>query len=261
MFGFESSVIAEYWPLFVHGAWTTVQVTIICVCLGMCLGTLLGMGRLAQARYNPLKGFLHYCVRWPITVYVSFFRGTPLFVQIFLMYFAVLPVFIHPVDGLLISGQLARDIRSNYGAMLAGVCAITLNSGAYMCEIFRAGIQSLDKGQMEGGQAIGMSYLQIMLHVIIPQAFRNLIPQIGNTYVSAIKDTSVLNVIAVTELYFTARTVTGTYYKFFETYCIVSVIYFVCTFVISRLLKLLEKFMAGSSNYELITESEEEVSK
>ena len=66
MFGFESSVIAEYWPLFVHGAWTTVQVTIICVCLGMCLGTLLGMGRLAQARYNPLKGFLHYCVRWPI---------------------------------------------------------------------------------------------------------------------------------------------------------------------------------------------------
>ena len=149
MFGFESSVIAEYWPLFVHGAWTTVQVTIICVCLGMCLGTLLGMGRLAQARYNPLKGFLHYCVRWPITVYVSFFRGTPLFVQIFLMYFAVLPVFIHPVDGLLISGQLARDIRSNYGAMLAGVCAITLNSGAYMCEIFRAGIQSLDKGQMK----------------------------------------------------------------------------------------------------------------
>ena len=142
MFGFESSVIAEYWPLFVHGAWTTVQVTIICVCLGMCRGTLLGMGRLAQARYNPLKGFLQYCVRWPITVYVSFFRGTPLFVQIFLMYFAVLPVFIHPVDGLLISGQLARDIRSNYGAMLAGVCAITLNSGAYMCEIFRAGSRS-----------------------------------------------------------------------------------------------------------------------
>ena len=132
---------------------------------------------------------------------------------------------------------------------------------AYFSESVRGAIGGIDKGQMEGGQAIGMSYLQIMLHVIIPQAFRNLIPQIGNTYVSAIKDTSVLNVIAVTELYFTARTVTGTYYKFFETYCIVSVIYFVCTFVISRLLKLLEKFMAGSSNYELITESEEEVSK
>ena len=177
MFGFESSVIAEYWPLFVHGAWTTVQVTIICVCLGMCLGTLLGMGRLAQARYNPLKGFLHYCVRWPITVYVSFFRGTPLFVQIFLMYFAVLPVFIHPVDGLLISGQLARDIRSNYGAMLAGVCAITLNSGAYMCEIFRAGIQSLDKGQMEAARSLGMSYMQAMRTIILPQAFRRMLPE------------------------------------------------------------------------------------
>lgn len=139
--------------------------------------------------------------------------------------------------------------------------ALSLHIGAYFSESVRGAIGGIDKGQMEGGQAIGMSYLQIMLHVIIPQAFRNLIPQIGNTYVSAIKDTSVLNVIAVTELYFTARTVTGTYYKFFETYCIVSVIYFVCTFVISRLLKLLEKFMAGSSNYELITESEEEVSK
>lgn len=181
MFGFESSVIAEYWPLFVHGAWTTVQVTIICVCLGMCLGTLLGMGRLAQARYNPLKGFLQYCVRWPITVYVSFFRGTPLFVQIFLMYFAVLPVFIHPVDGLLISGQLARDIRSNYGAMLAGVCAITLNSGAYMCEIFRAGIQSLDKGQMEAARSLGMSYMQAMRTIILPQAFRRMLPALGTT--------------------------------------------------------------------------------
>lgn len=143
----------------------------------------------------------------------------------------------------------------------AGILALSLHIGAYFSESVRGAIGGIDKGQMEGGQAIGMSYLQIMLHVIIPQAFRNLIPQIGNTYVSAIKDTSVLNVIAVTELYFTARTVTGTYYKFFETYCIVSVIYFVCTFVISRLLKLLEKFMAGSSNYELITESEEEVSK
>ena len=157
----------------------------------MCLGTLLGMGRLAQARYNPLKGFLQYCVRWPITVYVSFFRGTPLFVQIFLMYFAVLPVFIHPVDGLLISGQLARDIRSNYGAMLAGVCAITLNSGAYMCEIFRAGIQSLDKGQMEAARSLGMSYMQAMRTIILPQAFRGSVAPLGNTLIALLKNSTV----------------------------------------------------------------------
>ena len=171
-------------------------------------------------------------------------RGTPLMVQATVIYYGTMSIW-------------GLDIPS----FSAGILALSLHIGAYFSESVRGAIGGIDKGQMEGGQAIGMSYLQIMLHVIIPQAFRNLIPQIVNTYVSAIKDTSVLNVIAVTELYFTARTVTGTYYKFFETYCIVSLIYFVCTFVISRLLKLLEKFMAGSSNYELITESEEEVSK
>ena len=102
-----------------------------------------------------------------------------------------------------------------------------------------------------------MSYIQIMFHVIIPQALRNLIPQIGNTFVSAIKDTSVLNVISVTELYFIARTVSGTYYKFFETYCIICVIYLILTFVTSRLVRLIEKLMAGSRNYELVLEEEE----
>ena len=86
MFGFRSDVIIEYWPLFVNGAFMTVKITVICVLLGMILGTLLGMGRLASARHEPLKGLLHYGVRWPVAVYVSFFRGTPLFVQLFLMH-------------------------------------------------------------------------------------------------------------------------------------------------------------------------------
>ena len=103
-----------------------------------------------------------------------------------------------------------------------------------------------------------MSYFQTMIHVIIPQAFRNLIPQIGNTFVSAIKDTSVLNVISVTELYFIARTVSGTYYKFFETYSIICLIYLVLTFVTSRLLRLLENRMAGARDYELVLETGDE---
>ena len=94
-----------------------------------------------------------------MTVYVSFFRGTPLFVQILLMQFAILPFFIHPTEGLLISGDLAREIRSTYGAMLAGIVAITLNAGAYLSEVFRAGIQSLDKGQMEAARSVGMTEL------------------------------------------------------------------------------------------------------
>ena len=119
MLGFRSDIIEEYWPLFMSGAFMTIKITVICVTLGILLGMLLGMGRLASSRTPTLNGMLHYGVRWPIAVWVSFFRGTPLFVQIFLMHFAVMPLFIHPVDGLLISGDLAREIRSQHGVMLS----------------------------------------------------------------------------------------------------------------------------------------------
>ena len=213
----------------------TLQLATIGTVLGCVLGFVVGMVRSVDIdkHSSVVSQTILRILKAIIAVYVEVIRGTPLMVQATVIYYGTMSIW-------------GLDIPS----FSAGILALSLHIGAYFSESVRGAI---------GG--IGMSYLQIMLHVIIPQAFRNLIPQIGNTYVSAIKDTSVLNVIAVTELYFTARTVTGTYYKFFETYCIVSVIYFVCTFVISRLLKLLEKFMAGSSTYELITESEEEVSK
>ena len=119
----------------------TVKLTLACVICGVFLGMILGMARMAQARHQPLKALLYFGVRWPVTIGVSFFRGTPLFVQIFLMYFAVLPVFVHPVDGLLVSGELARDLRSNYGALIAGFLAISLNAGAYMSEVFSRSIR------------------------------------------------------------------------------------------------------------------------
>ena len=158
MFGFRFEVLAEYWPLFVEGVTMTVELTVGCVLCGVVLGMILGMARTASARHEPWKDILYYGVRWPVTIWVSFFRGTPLFVQIFLMYFAVLPIFIHPVDGLIISGPLARELRSNYGAFMAGFLAISLNAGAYMSEVFRAGIQSIDKGQREAARSVGMNY-------------------------------------------------------------------------------------------------------
>ena len=168
MGGFRLDVLAEYWPLFVEGAEITIELTVGCVFFGVILGMILGMARMASARHDPWKTILYYGVRWPVTIWVSFFRGTPLFVQIFLMYFAVLPIFIHPVDGLIIDGALARELRSNYGAFIAGFCAITLNAGAYMSEVFRAGIQSLDKGQTEAARSIGMTWWQTMRHIIMP---------------------------------------------------------------------------------------------
>ena len=241
MFGFRSDVIIEYWPLFVNGAFMTVKITVICVLLGMILGTLLGMGRLASARHEPLKGLLHYGVRWPVAVYVSFFRGTPLFVQIFLMHFAVLPLFIHPVDGLLIDGPLARGIRANYGAVLAGICAITLNSGAYMCEIFRAGIQSLDKGQMESARSLGMSYWQAMRHIILPQAFRRMLPALGNNAIAILKDSSLVSAIGLAELAYAARTVAGASARYWEPYITISIIYWVMTLLLACGIRKLEK--------------------
>ena len=241
MSAFRFDVLGEYMPLFMEGLGMTVQLTISSVVCGVMLGMLLGMARMAEARHNPWKNILYYGVRWPVTIWVSFFRGTPLFVQIFLMYFAVLPIFVHPVDVLLIDGQLASELRANYGAVLAGICAITLNSGAYMCEIFRAGIQSLDKGQMESARSLGMSYWQAMRHIILPQAFRRMLPALGNNAIAILKDSSLVSAIGLTELAYAARTVAGASARYWEPYLTISVMYWVMTLGLAWLIRILEQ--------------------
>lgn len=243
MSGFRFDVLLEYWPLFVEGLQTTLELTVSCVICGVMLGMLLGMARMASARHEPLKSVLHYGVSWPVKIWVSFFRGTPLFVQIFLMYFAVLPVFVHPVDGLIIDGALAREIRTNYGAMLAGFLAISLNAGAYMSEVFRAGIQSLDKGQDEAARSIGMSYWQSMRHIIMPQAFRRMLPALGNNAIAILKDSSLVSAIGLTELAYAARTVAGASARYWEPYLTISLIYWVLTLGFAYVISQLEKHM------------------
>ena len=241
MSGFRLDVLAEYWPLFVEGAAMTIKLTVACVVCGVMLGMLLGMARMAQARHQPLKALLYFGVRWPVTIWVSFFRGTPLFVQIFLMYFAVLPIFIHPVDGLIISGSLARELRGSYGALIAGFLAISLNAGAYMSEVFRAGIQSLDKGQSEAARSVGMSYWQCMRHIILPQAFRRMLPALGNNAIAILKDSSLVSAIGLTELAYAARTVAGASARYWEPYLTISIMYWVMTLGLAWLIRLLEQ--------------------
>ena len=241
MSAFRFDVLGEYMPLFMEGLGMTVQLTISSVICGVMLGMLLGMARMAEARHNPWKNILYYGVRWPVTIWVSFFRGTPLFVQIFLMYFAVLPIFVHPVDGLLIDGQLARDIRGDYGAFLAGFVAISLNAGAYMSEVFRAGIQSLDKGQSEAARSVGMSWWQCMRHIIMPQAFRRMLPALGNNAIAILKDSSLVSAIGLTELAYAARTVAGASARYWEPYLTISVMYWVMTLGLAWLIRVLEK--------------------
>lgn len=226
---FRADIISQYAALFWQGLQMTILVTAICIVLGTALGLALGMARVAESRRSPARQLCKYALRWPASVYVSFFRGTPLFVQILLIHFAVLPLFINPADGLIISGETARDIKQNYGAFLSGIVALTLNSGAYISEIFRAGIQSIDKGQVEASRSLGLSFARTMYHIILPQAFRRMLPPLGNNAIALLKDSSLVSAIGLAELAYAARTVAGAYSRYWEPYLTISLMYWVLT--------------------------------
>jgi putative lysine transport system permease protein len=133
----------------------------------------------------------------------------------------------------------------------AGIFIVSINTGAYMTEIVRGGIISVDKGQFEGAYSVGMTHSQAMFHVIIPQVMRNILPSVSNEFVINIKDTSVLNVIGVMELFYQATKIVTMNFKTFQTYVIVCVIYFIATYSITRLLRLFEKKLAGSNSYTI----------
>jgi polar amino acid transport system permease protein len=237
---FRADIIAEYAPLFWRGLLMTIAVTLICIVQGTALGLAIGLARVAHARHAPARQICSYLLRWPSTVYVSFFRGTPLFVQILLIHFAVLPLFINPADGLLISGETARSLKQNYGAFLSGVVALTLNAGAYISEIFRAGIQSIDRGQVEASRSLGMSFRRTMQHVVLPQAFRRMLPPLGNNAISLLKDSSLVSAIGLAELAYAARTVAGAYSRYWEPYLTISLMYWVLTLGLAYAVKKLE---------------------
>ena len=237
---FRADIIAEYALLFWRGLQMTITVTLICIVQGTGLGLAIGMARLAHTRHAPASLVCKYLLRWPSTVYVSFFRGTPLFVQILLMHFAVLPLLVNPSDGLLISGEAARSLKQNYGAFLSGVMALTLNAGAYISEIFRAGFQSIDRGQVEASRSLGLTHARTMYHVVLPQAFRRMLPPLGNNAISLLKDSSLISAIGLAEMAYAARTVAGAYSRYWEPYLTISLMYWVLTLGLAYLVKKLE---------------------
>ncbi len=237
---FRADIIAEYGVMFWRGLQMTILVTVVCIVQGTALGLAIGLARLADARHAPARQICRYLLRWPSTVYVSFFRGTPLFVQILLIHFAVLPVFVNPADGLLISGETARSLKQNYGAFISGVMALTLNAGAYISEIFRAGIQSIDRGQIEASRSLGLSFARTMYHIILPQAFRRMLPPLGNNAIALLKASSLISAIGLAELAYTARTVAGAYSRYWEPYLSISFMYWILTLGLAWTVKKLE---------------------
>lgn len=236
-------ILAGYGPLFASGLWMTIQLTLVAIGAGLVLG--IGFGLVSSSADAPPPkslpaAWLLKLARAVTLAYVTFFRGTPLFVQILLVHFALMPTLVHPEHGLLISGEIARTFRQEHGAFFSGCVALSLNAGAYISEIFRAGIQSIHRGQTQAAYSIGMTHAQAMRFVILPQAFRRMVPALVNEGVTLIKDSSLVSAIGLAELALAARTVAGAYSRYWEPYLAISVLYLVLTLVLSLLAKRLE---------------------
>ena len=229
----------KYSSMFAKGTWLTLYIAVAGTLLGFVLGYIVGIVNDIKLNEGDtvIKKFLIRIMKVIFTVYVEVFRDTPMIVQAMIVYFGI--------------RQMGFE---NLTPVFAGIVVTVLNTGAYMGETVRAGIGSIDLGQREGAWAMGMSPFKTMLYVVLPQAFRNIIPEMANTFLTNLKMTSVLNVIAVQELFMAAKTVGGNYYKYFESYLVIAVIYFVFCFVFDKLFKLIEKKMQGKTDYALAIE-------
>jgi polar amino acid transport system permease protein len=236
-------ILAGYGPLFWEGLLMTVKLTVVAVSTGLLLGVLFGLvsaSRSAPPARSPGSRVLMTLLRGFTTGYVTFFRGTPLFVQILLVHFAVMPALIHPDHGWLLSGEAARTFRQEHGAFFSGCLALSLNAGAYISEIFRAGIQSIHLGQTQAAYSVGLTHGQAMRYVILPQAFRRMVPALVNEAVTLVKDSSLVSAIGLAELALAARTVAGAYSRYWEPYLAISVTYLLLTLLLSTLAQRLE---------------------
>ena len=241
--GLRWEILVGYGPLFVQGLWMTIQLTVVAVTAGMALGLMFGLVSSAHGHLAPrgvLARVLLRPAQWITTAYVTFFRGTPLFVQILLVHFALMPMLVHPEHGLVLSGEAAARFRQEHGAFLSGALALTLNAGAYISEIFRAGIQSIPGGQLQAAQVLGLSHLQSLRLVILPQAFRRMVPAFVNESITLVKDSSLVSAIGLAELALAARTVAGAYSRYWEPYLAISAVYLVLTLLLSVLARRLE---------------------
>ncbi|WP_280150802.1 amino acid ABC transporter permease [Piscinibacter sp. XHJ-5] len=236
-------ILAGYGPLFAEGLWATIELTIVAITAGLLLGVLLGLVSSSRDAPPPKSVALAMVLKAARALtlgYVTFFRGTPLFVQILLVHFAVMPTLIHPDNGLLLAGEAAREFRQSHGAFFSGALALTLNAGAYISEIFRAGIQSIHGGQTQAAYSLGLTHGQAMRHVVLPQAFRRMMPALVNEGITLIKDSSLVSAIGFAELALAARTVAGAYSRYWEPYLAISALYLILTLLLSSLAKRLE---------------------
>jgi putative lysine transport system permease protein len=229
----------KYKDMFIQGTWLTLYIAVIGTIVGFLLGYIVGIIQDVKISSgdNFLKRGAIRIIKGVFRVYVEIFRDTPMIVQAMIVYYGI--------------RQLSG---ADMTPVFAGILVTVLNTGAYMAETVRAGIGSINMEQREGAWAMGMSTFGTMLYIVLPQAAKNVMPEMANTFLTNLKMTSVLNVIAVQELFMAAKTVGGNYYKYFESYLVIAVIYFVLCFFFDKIFKLIEKKLEGKTDYALAVE-------
>lgn len=211
----DFSFLTKYYMFFISGVKNTVLLAVFSVYLGVVFGVFLALMKISKNRiFNIIS-----------TSYIEFIRGTPLLVQLYIIYYGL------------------PNIGINLPDFLAGIVALSVNSAAYVAEIIRAGIQAVDKGQREAARSLGMTHNMTMKYIIIPQAFKNILPALGNEFIVVIKESSIVSVIGIHELMYNADTVRGNTFQPFEPLIVVALIYFIITFTLSKLLGLAERRM------------------
>ncbi|MER1985676.1 MAG: amino acid ABC transporter permease [Solibacillus sp.] len=215
IFDMRWDIIWNYRELYLRGIGVTIILTICGYVGGLLLGVFLGLGKTSDKKW----------IYWPCKLYVDLFRGTPMLVQILLIHLALIPT---------IFGQ-------SFGYMVSGIVALILNSAAYNAEIFRAGIQSIDKGQMEAARSLGLTHNQAMRKVVLPQAFRRMIPPLGNEFIALLKDSSLVTVIAASDILYASKVVAGAYQRFWEPYLVAAALYLILTYVVTKIIAYTER--------------------
>jgi arginine/lysine/histidine transport system permease protein len=230
----DFSFLSKYWLFYVVGAKNTLLLAFVAVLAGAFLGFFVALARLSRARV----------VSFVAAAYVEVVRGTPLLVQLFIIYYGLQAVGIRFPDFPLADALLGIG----FSDFMAGAITLALNSAAYVAEIFRAGIQAVDRGQSEASRSLGLGRGLTMRYVVFPQALRNILPALGNEFVTVIKESSIVSVIGIAELMYKADTVRGNTFRPFEPLLVAAACYFLMTFPLSKLLAYAERRMRSGAH-------------
>lgn len=208
--------LPKYYTTYIDATVTTLKVSLIALLIGLLLGIVICLAKISTIKVLNVLA----------TIYVEVIRNTPILVQIMIIYFAL------------------PEVGISFTPFMSAIIALSINSGAYVSEIFRSGILAIDKGQMEAGRSLGLSYFQTMKFIILQQALKNSLPALGNEFISLVKESSIVYFVGVADIMFAANTVKNATYETFGPYLIAAAIYFIITSVLSFLVKRLEKKLA-----------------